>query len=996
MYIDAAAEHSRDEAMPRCSESDSGSVIDSIDGSPSVSSEQFASEWEMDWATAGATVRRALHALGQLCCISNLRVQHMISPQLLFLAVEVLPAGSVAGGPDDGSYTPCSETSLPWTPHVATEGKERGTFKLRGAVRSRERSTSAAIIEALGRAALVKAGAGDVVATDSLVRHSQESLELFAGHLQRLHSSETFTRLSSALKVLSQGIVEEHKPFPTATSSWLAAEPDVLLASEDSSAQTTTSSRSDSAPTGPPLLLVPCLVYLLVDSVRSVPLASGGVATAWSRRPEPLPVRVRRTAEQVLRVVAIRSSAALQDSFRAAITRLVLNISPDGATVAAAARQREAARVCFVNAYQAAKGPSSAEEKAGTDGESSSSSSGERINPALVAAAETILAGSATVLFASAPWFTPCVPTDSLFDNSQLRLLPVFLKALMCSRRGAPVPYFTELVEQLGQLCLRVPCGQLRSCEDPLRRDAAGSYVGADSQNVDALTPGDEVFTPDESLRPATRSPLATNTTLQRVSVLCAQAVGVAFNKMACSSAADTATFSDSLERLFRFLERFAGIRVVAAAAVPVSSGSVGCSDALSGCSTPHSITASQVAPSLLNSSLASSPSAHVPLPAAVHPPPATALAVSALQPIRMPRENLSSSGSSSSYRFKSVRQLQLFRQRGVLLLVWLCKGLAQRGHPAADTCLRALVVIVTGGKLKWDDTAPVTPDLVGLAGCGLGTIVKDCAPRHPFSRDAGAVVNGIYKQKLFHLIYSVYDTLHGATSVASSDDEDSSSRDSFSRYSEGSTAATERHVGLMTPIGAAHIRRIVPLLLSLCLVATHLPTPIITSDVDQVVPVVLRALDLVTRRYVQRVDHAASSLLPEPVLSFDHAESSRQVAAQFSQLRDACVLSVLPCLRTLIVRSGPVVASHVHTLVPLLLSLAQHRSGGPANKPLVRATAIECLHSFTALQYHKLHPVRAAVLAGLRASLDDPKRAVRRRAVVCRNDWMTMSSGAK
>jgi hypothetical protein len=38
---------------------------------------------------------------------------------------------------------------------------------------------------------------------------------------------------------------------------------------------------------------------------------------------------------------------------------------------------------------------------------------------------------------------------------------------------------------------------------------------------------------------------------------------------------------------------------------------------------------------------------------------------------------------------------------------------------------------------------------------------------------------------------------------------------------------------------------------------------------------------------------------------------------------------------------------------------------------------------------------VRQTVLAGLAPVLDDPKRAVRRRAAACRNKWTTLASAA-
>jgi len=52
----------------------------------------------------------------------------------------------------------------------------------------------------------------------------------------------------------------------------------------------------------------------------------------------------------------------------------------------------------------------------------------------------------------------------------------------------------------------------------------------------------------------------------------------------------------------------------------------------------------------------------------------------------------------------------------------------------------------------------------------------------------------------------------------------------------------------------------------------------------------------------------------------------------------------------------------------------------------------LECLPKF--LPYHKLHPYRSAVSSALaKGALDDPKRVVRQKAVLCRERWVMFSS---
>ena len=88
----------------------------------------------------------------------------------------------------------------------------------------------------------------------------------------------------------------------------------------------------------------------------------------------------------------------------------------------------------------------------------------------------------------------------------------------------------------------------------------------------------------------------------------------------------------------------------------------------------------------------------------------------------------------------------------------------------------------------------------------------------------------------------------------------------------------------------------------------------------------------------------------------------------------------------------GPALAPRLLSLAPLRLADGSLNAGAP--RALVRAAALECLRALLVLPYNKLHPLRAAVIAGLVPALDDPRRAVRRRAAACRSDWLTLTSG--
>lgn len=77
-------------------------------------------------------------------------------------------------------------------------------------------------------------------------------------------------------------------------------------------------------------------------------------------------------------------------------------------------------------------------------------------------------------------------------------------------------------------------------------------------------------------------------------------------------------------------------------------------------------------------------------------------------------------------------------------------------------------------------------------------------------------------------------------------------------------------------------------------------------------------------------------------------------------------------------------------TIIPLLLELTAYRPGLLARN---RARAIDTLMTFTNLPYNKIHAYRAEVSKTLANALDDPKRAVRKRAVDCRNRWLILQN---
>jgi hypothetical protein len=297
----------------------------------------------------------------------------------------------------------------------------------------------------------------------------------------------------------------------------------------------------------------------------------------------------------------------------------------------------------------------------------------------------------------------------------------------------------------------------------------------------------------------------------------------------------------------------------------------------------------------------------------------------------------------------------------------------------AAAAAAAPAAAAAANGADAW--SASLHPNLIALAANGLGVIVADAAPRHPFHRDAGVTVAGVYKQKLFATVYARYQRMLEAARTPAAPAAGVLAGNGGGNGGNGGAHGEAATGGPLAspPLGArSHTPEppapvkgpTVALLLSLCSIATHLPQPVLLGDVDRVLPIVVRALELTV-----------------PAGPRGHA-----IAPAYGELRDAVAVSALLCLRTIITHAPASVATHLHSLVPVLVRLSRHDTG-TSSRPLARCAAIDCLRGFTALPYHRLHPVRAAVVAGLINALDDPRRAVRRRAAAARSDWITLSN---
>lgn len=335
-----------------------------------------------------------------------------------------------------------------------------------------------------------------------------------------------------------------------------------------------------------------------------------------------------------------------------------------------------------------------------------------------------------------------------------------------------------------------------------------------------------------------------------------------------------------------------------------------------------------------------------------------------------------------------------------MLLLTYVARGLAMRGHPQSSALLAALMDVATGDLLPLPTASATgtaqsvdaaTASLATSALCGLVTEPADSDPLH---RASGAVVLGLFKQKLFGCALARYRQLRSESLKA---------REGLAMGAAPSPAAQ------------ALQRAAERLLLPLAAMATALPQAAVLGDIENVLPIIIQVLATVAPRLPPpatgsalppagkatyaispRLQTASTAATATPTTASASASASNAaVSTLSSEVVNGVILASLRSLRTAM--REPSSSSHVglqvHSIVPTLVALARNAPGALC-QPMVRAGAVECLRALLqSLPHHKLFPIRGAVISGLLPALDDPKRAVRRRAAACRNEWMTLSS---
>ncbi len=274
---------------------------------------------------------------------------------------------------------------------------------------------------------------------------------------------------------------------------------------------------------------------------------------------------------------------------------------------------------------------------------------------------------------------------------------------------------------------------------------------------------------------------------------------------------------------------------------------------------------------------------------------------------------------------------------RDLTSLIWLTKALALRCAPrkSMEEAVSLLIDVVGCGTAaeqgggEDEEPSPARLALALQAAEGFGLILRDpdaasMAAASSLSdsllapRPTSARVNPLWRQRVFYV--------------------------SFARLRQ----AVDRHRARPQAKAAA--------LLAVCNMVGSLPKPIIQSELDPILLVVLQGM--------------SSTATDSDVTLRARATET------FAVLVKDSVEAVVP---------------HLATVVPLLYRLCTPSDPHYLPKAKLRVLALESLLELTHLPYAKLHPYRAQVRRGLLVALDDKKRLVRQSAVKVRNEWMVM-----
>eukprot|EP00743_Colponemidia_sp_Colp-15_P006061 GILK01006515.1.p1 GENE.GILK01006515.1~~GILK01006515.1.p1 ORF type:complete len:1082 (+),score=185.82 GILK01006515.1:34-3279(+) len=137
---------------------------------------------------------------------------------------------------------------------------------------------------------------------------------------------------------------------------------------------------------------------------------------------------------------------------------------------------------------------------------------------------------------------------------------------------------------------------------------------------------------------------------------------------------------------------------------------------------------------------------------------------------------------------------------------------------------------------------------------------------------------------------------------------------------------------------------------------------------------------------YLKAVGHLLANI-PQHIL-LEHTKTVLPLLIKALGSTDAQLQVVTLSVFVILVKEAVnIVAEHASTLIPMFLQLTTFQ-----RSMSVRVSAIQCLQEFTRLPFVRIFPFQRQVINDLKQALDDPKRLVRRHAVLCRNEWSVLS----
>eukprot|EP00510_Aplanochytrium_minuta_P000332 CAMPEP_0184023124 /NCGR_PEP_ID=MMETSP0954-20121128/11123_1 /TAXON_ID=627963 /ORGANISM="Aplanochytrium sp, Strain PBS07" /LENGTH=1147 /DNA_ID=CAMNT_0026305847 /DNA_START=93 /DNA_END=3536 /DNA_ORIENTATION=- len=292
-----------------------------------------------------------------------------------------------------------------------------------------------------------------------------------------------------------------------------------------------------------------------------------------------------------------------------------------------------------------------------------------------------------------------------------------------------------------------------------------------------------------------------------------------------------------------------------------------------------------------------------------------------------------------------SQRDIAL-RENSLYSLVWIFKALAMRSKAdgLGDKFVALLHHECTSIRL--------------IAASSFGTVIRSCEEvlnKSSFSKESFLFKQRFFKENFVKLATSL-DLPQGCCggSNGCSSKKSSSGCGSSSSTHEGSGCCkSDPVITEITPSSVLDSRTAT--LFALTKMLQHVPDSFILNDIEKVVPVLVMAL-----------------------------------GSKFVNVK----VSALSSLWMLVNEDVESLEPHLGTIVPLLLRLVSVSQ--KHDTILVRAAdrvrAIDCLSGIaTSLPYPQIFPFKKTIGRGIMPALDDRKRAVRRKAVECKNLWLTL-----